>query len=230
MGEKNLENKYQRTISERFLVDGNLTDPCVLFLHGSGAGCEHEWMSLMAQRLAGEGLLVMRTNFTWMDKAVRSGKPCPPPKVDKLVHELESLVQEIGRPLVIIGKSLGGRVGSMLAAESASAASSYIKGSVCLGYPFHPPSKPEQWRTAHWPQISVPMLVMQGERDPFGKREEVETHLQAISNELNPGIRIEWWPDGDHDLLPRKRSGISGESQLQACARQVGEFVRSLSV
>ncbi|MCY0964524.1 alpha/beta hydrolase family protein [Parathalassolituus penaei] len=230
MGEKILENKYQRTINERFFVDGYLTDPCVLLLHGSGAGCEHEWMVSMARRLAAQGLLVLRTNFAWMEKAVARGKPCPPPRADKLVLELELLVLEIGRPLVIVGKSLGGRIGSMLVAESASAASGYIRGTVCLGYPFHSQSKPEQWRTAHWPLVGVPMLVMQGESDPFGRRDEVEAHLGSGECGKNAHIQLQWWPDGDHDLLPRKRSGISGEGQLQACAQQIGDFVRALSV
>ena len=177
----------------------------------------------MAERLAGQGLLVIRANFAWMDKAEQAGKPCPPPRIDRLLTELRAWLEDLDRPLVLVGKSLGGRVASLLAADGGSG---LVRGCVCLGYPFHPPARPQQWRTDHWPRVGLPMLVMQGERDLFGKRDEVVTHLAGLAESVSASVRIRWWSDADHDLVPGKRSGLDAGQQLQDCSREVAEFVR----
>ena len=91
-----------------------------------------------------------------------------------------------------------------------------IAGLVCLGYPFHPPGRPEQLRTAHLATLATPTLICQGTRDIFGTREEVAAYA------LSPAIVIAWVEDGDHDLRPRKAvTGLSAAAQRQALAERV---------
>lgn len=105
---------------------------------------------------------------------------------------------------------------SLLATETA------VSGLVCLGYPFHPPGKPGVLRTAHLKDINVPTLIVQGTRDPFGRREEV------LGYDLPRDTRICWMEDGNHDFKPRKASGLSHEDHLQAAAAATAEFVLGL--
>jgi predicted alpha/beta-hydrolase family hydrolase len=121
-------------------------------------------------------------------------------------------------PLFIGGKSMGGRVASMIADELFRAKK--IAGLFCLGYPFHPPAKPEQLRTAHLRELSVPTLICQGTRDPFGTREEVETYP------LSPSIRIRWLGSGDHDFRPAKGSGLTAKGNLGSAADAVAEWIK----
>jgi predicted alpha/beta-hydrolase family hydrolase len=104
--------------------------------------------------------------------------------------------------LVIGGKSLGGRIASMIADETG------VRGLVCLGYPFHPPGKPEQTRTRDLERLRTPALILQGDRDPFGRPEEVSKY------ELSRAIRVEWLEDGDHSFEPRVRSGRTEAENL----------------
>ena len=121
-----------------------------------------------------------------------------------------------GGRLVIGGKSMGGRIASMLADDVDA------HGLVCLGYPFHPPGKPEKLRTAHLLGLQTPTLIVQGTRDPFGKREEVEGYG------LSAAIRLVWLSDGDHSFKPRKSSGRTEEQNLGEAIAAISEFVRNL--
>jgi predicted alpha/beta-hydrolase family hydrolase len=96
-------------------------------------------------------------------------------------------------------------------------------GLLCLGYPFHPPGRPEQLRTRHLEALATPALICQGTRDPFGTHDEVETYR------LSPAIRVVWLEDGDHDLRPRKAvSGLSAADHLATVAREVAEWAGRL--
>ena len=97
-----------------------------------------------------------------------------------------------------------------------------ISGLVCLGYPFHPPGKLDQLRTEHLKSLRPPALIVQGERDPFGSRAEVE------QMKLSPGICFHWAGDGDHDLGPRGGKGFTRRGNLEAAADAVAEFAKSL--
>ena len=119
------------------------------------------------------------------------------------------------------GKSLGGRVASLVADELRDEGA--IAGLVCLGYPFHPPAKPENLRTAHLETLRCPTLIVQGERDPFGSRAEVESYP------LSPAIRFVWAGDGDHDLGPRGGSGFTRKGNLALAADAVAEFTAVLT-
>ena len=145
--------------------------------------------------------------------ARREGGPRkPPPRAERLTDEYRAAVAAVphGAPLIIGGKSMGGRVASLVADDLFAAGR--IAGLACLGYPFHPPNKPEQLRTAHLQALACPALIVQGERDPFGTRAEVE----AFS--LSSAIRWHWASDGDHDLGPRGASGFTRKGNLAAAA------------
>jgi predicted alpha/beta-hydrolase family hydrolase len=136
------------------------------------------------------------------------------PKLQQRFHDIISATAD--RPLIVGGKSMGGRVASMLA-DSAG-----VDGVVCLGYPFHPPKKPDRLRTQHLETLRTPTLIIQGERDPFGNRQEVEAYP------LSPAIRVRWMTDGDHGLKPRKRSGETLSGHLDRAGEWVLEFLSTL--
>ncbi len=191
----------------------------LVMAHGAGAGMDSPFMTRMAELLADRAIAVTRFEFGYMAARRDGGKRRPPPKAELLVTEYVDLVRQVagrtprGQRLLIGGKSMGGRVASMLAdrlhAETA------IVGLVCLGYPFHPPGKPEQLRTAHLQSLHCPTLIIQGDRDPFGARAEVE----AMS--LAPAITIVWLPDGDHDFGPRGASGHTRKGNFALAADAV---------
>jgi uncharacterized protein len=98
-----------------------------------------------------------------------------------------------------------------------------IAGLLCLGYPFHPPGKPDQLRTVHLAKMKTPALIVQGTRDPFGSRQEVSTY------QLSKTIEILWLEDGDHDLKPRKRvSGFSADDHLRTLGETAAAWARTI--
>mgnify|MGYP006279448995 CR=1 FL=1 len=204
--------------SPQFLFDGPETAPFTVLLgHGAGAAMDSPGMQRMAEALASAGVRTARFEFAYM-AARREGQRRPPPRAETLCPEYEAAVDalpdSIGRDrrLVIGGKSMGGRVASLVADRLHDAGR--IAGLLCLGYPFHPVGKPEQPRTAHLATLQTPTLIVQGTRDPFGTREEVALYR------LSPSIRLLWLEDGDHDLRPRK--SVSGYTQKDHLATMAG--------
>ncbi len=184
-----------------------------LLAHGAGAPMDSDWMNAMAETLAEQGIRVARFEFAYM-AARRAGQRKPPPRAETLLGEYRAAVDALpssGR-LLIGGKSLGGRVASMVADELFSAGG--IGGLVCLGYPFHPPGSPQKLRTAHLESLECPTLICQGTRDPFGTQDEVAGYA------LSKAISIRWLP-GDHDLKPRKADGVKLGDNLAAVAEAV---------
>ncbi len=178
-------------------------------------------MTLIAELLAERGLATARFEFAYMAARRETGKRRPPPKAEKLVTEYEAAIDLVrqrhpGRLLLIGGKSMGGRVASYVA--DAAFARGHCAGLVCLGYPFHPPTKPDHLRTAHLESLQCPALIVQGERDPFGTRAEVEAMTLA------PGIAFHWAGDGDHDLGPRGGQGFTRKGNLAAAADAIAAF------
>ena len=96
------------------------------------------------------------------------------------------------------------------------------RGLVCLGYPFHPPGKPERLRVHHLAKLETPSLFVQGERDTFGTREEIDGY------ELSERISFAWMPDGDHSFKPRKSSGTTNAENLQRAVVAVDGFLKGL--
>lgn len=206
-----------------FLLEGPEDAPVRLLLgHGAGAGMESAAMQALAAALAAAGLRVARFEFGYM-AARREGVRRAPPKAETLRPEFAAAVAALGpgAPLVIGGKSMGGRVASIVADDLLRTAA--IVGLVCLGYPFHPPGNPAQVRTAHLRHLLTPTLIVQGTRDPFGTREEVAGYA------LPDRIELLWLEDGDHDLRPRKTvSGFTHAQHLATMAARVAAWSRGL--
>ncbi|MDX0452198.1 alpha/beta hydrolase [Sinorhizobium medicae] len=208
-----------------FLFDGPGEAPVTILLaHGAGAPMDSASMNATAQALAGAGFRVARFEFGYMAARRTSEGRKPPPRAETLNPEYRAAIAELGAkgPLVIGGKSMGGRVASMVADDLH--AEGKIAGLLCLGYPFHPPGKPEQLRTRHLADLQTPTLICQGTRDEFGTPDEVSQYA------LSDRIELLWLEDGDHDLKPRKTiSGFSTADHLktlaEAAARWAGRVV-----
>ena len=196
----------------------------ILLAHGAGAPMDSAGMTSITEALGGAGFRVARFEFIYM-AARRSGQRKPPPKAELLQDEYRTAVKalDLSGPLIIGGKSMGGRVASMVADELF--ADGRIAGLLCLGYPFHPPAKPQQLRTAHLKALRAPALICQGTRDPFGTRDEVAGYS------LSPSIELLWLEDGDHDLKPRKKvSGFTAVDHLATVAKATREWVERVLV
>lgn len=190
-----------------------------VFAHGAGAPMDSDFMAAFAESLGGRGIRVIRFEFPYMAERRISGKKRPPPRAETMMADFAGLVRGLGLSgrVVIGGKSMGGRIASLIVDELFAAGDA--AGLICLGYPFHPPGKPERLRTAHLETLRAPALICQGERDPFGTRAEVVTYS------LSQTIALEWLPDGNHDLSPRKSSGHTVEQNRAQALDAIARFV-----
>jgi predicted alpha/beta-hydrolase family hydrolase len=205
------------------LIDGPKDARWSLILaHGAGQGMRSEFMQWFAFRLANAGHRVVRFEFPYMQASAADGKRRPPNPQPRLIATWRwAIRQELadGSPrerLVIGGKSLGGRIASLVADEEG------VAGLVCLGYPFHPPGKSEIRRTEHLKGLRTPALICQGERDPFGNRSEVSEYS------LSSNIRFCWLADGDHGFKPRKASEATTQSNWELAAAAILKFLDEL--
>ena len=205
-----------------FLYDGpEKAETTVLLAHGAGAAMDSAAMTAATAALSSVGLRVARFEFGYMAARRISGTRKPPPKAELLMDEYRAAIRELdlSGKLIIGGKSMGGRVASMIADEEYAAGR--IAGLVCLGYPFHPPGKPESLRTAHLETLATPALICQGTRDIFGTKEEVPFY------KLSKTIEVRWFEDGDH--TPRKAvSGFSRADHMRAMAEAVRDWTGRL--
>jgi predicted alpha/beta-hydrolase family hydrolase len=180
------------------------------------------FMTAFAEGLAARGLRVARFEFPYMAARRADGRRRPPDRQPRLLECWQEVIQTLApAPLVIGGKSLGGRMASLIAADG-EARDDRIRGLVCLGYPFHPPGKPERLRTEHLSALRIPTLIVQGTRDALGTREEVEGYG------LPRSIRFHWAPDGDHSLVPRKASGRSAEDNWAEAIDAIAKFLKEI--
>jgi predicted alpha/beta-hydrolase family hydrolase len=207
-------------MAQKFLIDGPDKSKCsILLAHGAGAPMDSPAMAAIAKSLAEAGFRVARFEFDYMASRRTSSGRKPPPRGETLKPEYVAAIAALKArgPLIIGGKSMGGRVASMIADEQHAA------GLLCLGYPFHPVGKPTQLRTAHLAELKTPTLIVQGTRDPFGTRDEVATY------KLSKAIKILWLEDGDHDLRPRKAaSGFSMADHLKTMAEATAAWAESV--
>ena len=189
-----------------------------LCAHGAGAGMASPFLSKIAALLAERDLATHRFEFHYMSERRRSGRRTPPPRAEHLTEEVVAAVMAMppGPPVLIGGKSMGGRVASLVADRLST--EGRVCGLVCLGYPFHPPKQPAALRTAHLERLRCPTLIIQGERDPFGSRDEVTGYP------LSSAITVVWASDGDHDLGPRGASGHTRAGNLAAAADAIVRF------
>lgn len=202
--------------------DGKEGDPLFVFAHGAGASMDSDFMELVAQGLAKRGIRVARFNFPYMQQRVDTGSRRPPERAPKLIAQFKTLLEIIDTPCVIGGKSMGGRMASLLAAELSQEdlSENTLKGVACLGFPFHPTGKTEKLRIDHFPAVKFPQLIIQGTRDTLGSKEEVESyHLPA-------SIEWLWLEDGDHNLKPRVKSGFLYSDHLQKTIDELATFIK----
>ena len=178
-------------------------------------------MNAVARGVGAAGTRVARFEFPYMRARRAEGKKKPPDRAPVLRESWLESIGEIGGKdgpgsIIIGGKSMGGRIASMVADETG------VAGLVCLGYPFHPPGQPEKLRVAHLERLKTRTLIVQGERDAFGTREEVARYP------LSKAIRILFLADGDHSFKPRASSGRTPEQNLSEAIALVNEFLASL--
>jgi predicted alpha/beta-hydrolase family hydrolase len=207
------------------LIDGPEDAPAtVLVAHGAGAPMDSPFMAAIASGLAESLWRVVRFEFPYMAGRRHGGPRRAPDRLPRLELafceqlQREALAHSPGLPLFIGGKSMGGRVASLVADRLA--ASHDLRGCLCLGYPFHPPGKPEALRTEHLQSQRTPTLILQGERDAFGRRPEVEGYGLAASVELS------WIPSGDHSFKPTRSSGLSEAGNWATAVDRCDGFLR----
>lgn len=193
------------------------TPVTLILAHGAGAPMDSGWMNDMAARLAAHGVNVLRFEFPYMaQRRIDDGKRPPNPalKLQECWREVYAVVRRhVAGRLAIGGKSMGGRMASLLADELGADA------LVCLGYPFYAVGKPEKPRVEHLAALKTRTLIVQGERDALGNRAAVEAYTMA------PSIEVFWLAAGDHDLKPLKASGFTHEQHLAAAAGRVATFL-----
>jgi predicted alpha/beta-hydrolase family hydrolase len=201
------------------LFDGPSSAATTIALaHGAGATMDSRFMEFFAKGLGTHGFRVVRFEFPYMAQKRATGKQKPPDREPVLRETWLRVIETVGaKGLVIGGKSMGGRIASLVADDAG------VAGLVCLGYPFHPVGNPERLRVEHLHSIKTPTLIVQGTRDPFGSRDEVAHY------KLSPAIRVTWMDDGDHSFKPRKSSGRTEEQNWDAAVAEVATFVQGLA-
>jgi predicted alpha/beta-hydrolase family hydrolase len=192
----------------------------VILAHGAGAPMDHPFMNTIAEALAASDVRVVRFEFPYMAARRIGGKNRAPDREPVLMQTWRDVAAKLGAPshVVIGGKSMGGRIASMVADEIGAA------GLICLGYPFHPPGAPARLRTAHLEKLQTRALILQGTRDSFGLPEEIAKY------KLSSKIRIVWLEDGDHSFKPRARSGRTYEQNFAEAIAQMKSFIASLKI
>lgn len=201
------------------IVDGpaNSRDT-FLFAHGAGAPMDSGFLARVAKGLAERGVRVVRFEFPYMARRRTEGRRGAPDREPVLrARWLEMIERFGGGPRVAVGgKSLGGRIASMVADEA------HARGLVCFGYPFHPPGDREKLRTKHLETLTTPALILQGTRDPFGTRDDVAGYR------LSPSIRVEWLEGGDHSFKPPASSGLTEAQHVAHAIESAAAFIRGL--
>ena len=202
------------------MYNGPIDGPLFVFAHGAGAPATSDFMETIATGLAEQGIRVARFNFPYMQQRVDNGTRRPPERAPKLIEQYQQLIAGIDQPMVIGGKSMGGRMASLVASARLSDNQNKIKGVACLGFPFHPANKPEQLRSEHFSLIRQAIFIAQGERDKLGSKKEISSY--GLPDDIN----WLWLEDGDHDLKPRIKSGFTHQAHLQRTIITMAKFIK----
>ena len=199
----------------QILDEGPADAPLTVALaHGAGAPMDSPFMDFFARGIASSGCRVVRFEFPYMAARRADGSRRPPDRPDVLLDCWQRMIDRLGpQRLVIGGKSLGGRMASMIADAAG------VRGVFCLGYPFHPPGQAQKVRIAHLQVLNTPALIVQGARDPFGTPDEVATYRLA------PSITVHWLEDGDHSFAPRRASGRTERQNWEEALARIGLFL-----
>ena len=210
---------------KEFLVNSPEKSPKGIFLlaHGAGRGAASPFLETVAQGVVNSGVRVVRFNFPYMEKMLQTGKRKSPNSGNVLRKCFSDVVshciereQVPSKYIIVAGKSMGARAASMIADQH------QVAGVVCLSYPFHPPRKPEPLRITHLQRIQTPTLICQGERNPNGRREEVQQYS------LSKSVQFHWLADGDNNFKPRQNSDRSQEENMADAIKAINRFIDSL--
>ena len=198
------------------VFDGAEDARCLLVLgHGAGGNLHTEFLDHFAGGASAAGLRVCRFNFAYSEAGRRS-----PDRQPALEDTFDAVVEAVGPrvdgPVILGGKSMGGRIASQVVARGTKA-----DGLVFLGYPLHPPGKPERIRDAHLHDITVPMLFVEGTRDPFCPLET----LEKVRAELTAPTEVAVIDDGDHSFKVRKSSGRSTSAAWDEVVAAVSRWI-----
>ena len=189
----------------------------IVVAHGAGAGMEHPFMSGFTRAMHDLGVATLRFNFPYRE-AKRRFPDRPPVAIAtwRAAMSAAAARADDAEPIWASGKSFGGRMASMAVADGLAAA-----GLVYLGYPLHPPGRPEKARDEHLPGIAVPMLFLQGRNDPFAIPNE---QLDEVVARIGPTATLDWIDDANHsfEIKGRKRPAAEIGASL---APRVAEFI-----
>jgi predicted alpha/beta-hydrolase family hydrolase len=212
-----IEWRPDQTVTGRLAGPARAALPRVLLAHGAGAGQDHPGVAGIRDRLAGGGVRVLTFNYPYAE----AGKRRPDSQSTLLsCHRaaLEWLRAEAGSDVVLAGRSMGGRMGSYLAAGGEPA-----RGLALYAYPLHPAGKPDRLRAEHLADIGAPMVFFSGTRDSLARVELIEEHLRPL-----PNATIELIDDADHSFRVPKRTGRTFEDVLDAIAIRTVEWMAEL--
>ena len=203
----------------KFLFDGpEDAAVTVVLAHGAGVAMDAPFMNSFAEGVAKGGFRVARFEFPYMQRQRAEGKRLPPSPAPVLVERYLAVIGALGggSRLIIGGKSLGGRIATLIANQVEA------KGVICLGYPFHPPEKPENVRIEYLKNITAPTLILQGGEDPFGLPDEVAEYG------LPENVKVTWLEGGDHHLAMADGSDADNEQNWAEGAEAIAEFAKTL--
>ena len=199
-------------------------DRAVLLAHGAGADMNAAALTVTADALADAKIPSLRFDFPYR-QAGRRAPDRPPALLASAREAAADLVKRSRVPLdrlVLGGRSMGGRICSMVAADEADPVPAL--GLVLLGYPLHPPGKPDRLRVEHFPRLTMPVLFVSGTRDAFATPDE----LQREAKKVKGAVSYSWIETGDHGFKPLKASGLTPAEVLTGAAEAVVRFVQSL--
>ncbi|HWL07755.1 MAG TPA: alpha/beta fold hydrolase [Planctomicrobium sp.] len=190
---------------------------CVVLTHGAGESSASTFLSYFAKELVARRHRVVRFDFPYMEERSTKGRRRPPDKEEVLLETWRQVLRQLkDEKIVIGGKSMGGRMATMIADECG------VDGVLCLGYPFHPTGRPEKLRIDHLQTLTTPTLIIQGEQDPFGSQDEVTGYS------LSESVQIHWVPDGDHAYNVSRGSDRAHEQNLKNALRSAETFLFEL--
>ena len=195
----------------------------MILAHGAGAPQLSPFMRQFAEGLARRGVDIVTFNFVYMER----GRRAPDPKARleatyrAAIETTRAAVTTPGARLIFGGKSMGGRIASQVAASDASPVE--VDGLIFLGHPLHPPGRPERRRDAHLPSVAAPMLFVQGSRDTFGTRDEIQPVVDACQ-----AARLHVVEGGDHSLKVRGKDALLLETIYSSIQDAIAEWIAAL--
>ncbi len=205
-------SEAQRVAIQHDQADGAVR---IVFAHGAGAGLQSDFMQFISMGLALQGIEVVRFNFPYWQQFMELGVRRPPNPMPQLKHCMKAVVREFAddKPLFVMGKSMGARVAFRIADEVGA------RAAIGLGFPFHPQGKPDRLRLDDLNNNCQQNLIIQGTRDSLGRPDEVAGY------DLPANLQLEWLENGDHSLLPTKRSGLQRTGLWQSAIDRISTFV-----